>query len=222
MQSREEGTVDGGWLEVFKFLGHITCHSEVGILIDGGWDQTCYIFTCAEDVGERVTEGGSGLNWWESKFSDIVRLIKAENAFDLIEIDVLLYTDHIGIQVLNVSDVRKNESLLWIKTKGDDILDVVDAHLDCTILTFKFILRLVDILFIVGDLDDERHIKSLLQVLCEEEWDRVPHVQRISTGTTACVQVEGLLLLVGVQDLSQVSLAEEDATSDEPVNGLAR
>jgi hypothetical protein len=47
-------------------------------------------------------------------------------------------------------------------------------------------------------------------------------VQRISTGTAACVQVEGLLLFVGVQDLSQVSLAEEDATSDEPVNGLAR
>jgi len=222
LKSREKGTVDGGWLGVFKFLGHITCHSEVGILINGGWDQACYIFTCAEDVGERVTEGGSGLNRWKSKFTDIIRIIKAENAFDLIKIDVLLYTDHIGIQVLNVPNVRKNESLLWIKTKGDDILDVVDAHLDCAILTFKFILRLVDILFIVSDLNDERHIKSLLQVLREEEWDRVPHVQRISTGTAACIQVEGLLLLVGVQDLSQISLAEEDATSDEPMSGFSR
>ena len=105
-------------------------------------------------MGERVTEGGSSLNRWESKFSDIVRLIEAENAFDLIEINVLLDTNHIGIQMLNVSDIRKNKGLLWVKTKSDDILNVVDAHLDRAILAFKFILRLVDILLIVGDLDN--------------------------------------------------------------------
>ena len=57
LQGREENRVVASGLLIFEFLGHITCHSEVGVLIDGTGDQRGYISALAIDVWEGVTEG---------------------------------------------------------------------------------------------------------------------------------------------------------------------
>jgi len=43
-------------------------------------------------------------------------------------------------------------------------------------------------------------------------------VESLGTRTSACVKVERLLLFISVEDFLQVSLAKENATSDEPVD----
>ena len=100
--------------------------------------------------------------------------------------------------MLNVANIREDEGLFGVESESNDVFNVVDAHLDGAFLTFKLILWLVDVFLIIGDLDDQRHIKGLLQVLSEQEGNSVTHVQCVSTGTSTSVKVEGLLLLVGV------------------------
>jgi len=46
----------------------------------------------------------------------------------------------------------------------------------------------------------------------------VAHVESLGTGTSAGVEVERLLFFIRVKYFLEVSLAEEDATSDEPVD----
>lgn len=44
------------------------------------------------------------------------------------------------------------------------------------------------------------------------------HVESLGTRTSARVKVERLLLFIGVKNFLKVSLAEENATSDKPVD----
>lgn len=111
---------------------------------------------------ERVTEGGSSLNRRERKFPNVVRFVESENSFNLIEIDMLLHFDNIRVQVLDVFNVREDERLFWIKTKSNDILNIVNTHCDCALRSFKLEFWPVDVLLIVGDLNNKRHIKCVL------------------------------------------------------------
>ena len=80
---------------------------------------------------------------------------------------------------------------------------------------------LVNVLFIISDLDDKRNVKDALQPLREDEGHTVAHVERVCRGPSTSVQVERLALLVGVQNLLKVALAEENAASDESMRLLA-
>lgn len=124
--------------------------------------------------------------------------------------------------MLNVLNVRENEGLFRIEAKRDDVFDVFLAHRNRACLAVEFTLGPIDVLLVVGDLNHKRHVERILKVLREQEWNTVTHVQRASRGPTTSVEVEGLLLLVGVEDFLQVSLAEEDTTSDKAMGLHAR
>lgn len=111
---------------------------------------------------EWVTESGRSLYRWECELSNIVWFIESKNAFYLVVINMLLDTKYIRVQMLDVLNVRENESFLWIKTKSNDILNIVDAHLNCTFGSIKFALRSVDVFFIISDLNDKRYIECIL------------------------------------------------------------
>lgn len=66
---------------------------------------------------------------------------------------MLLNFDHVWVQMLDVFDVRENERLCRVESEGNDVFDVVQTHLDSSLWSFKLHLLLVNVLFIVSDLD---------------------------------------------------------------------
>ena len=129
MQGWEECRVDRGGLAVLELLGDVTGHSEVGVLVDSGWNQAWEVLA-AEDVWERVRESWHCLDRWECKLSNIVRIIEAKNALDLGIVDVFLDTNDIWVHRTNVVDVGEDKRLCWIEAKSQDVLDVSVAHSD--------------------------------------------------------------------------------------------
>lgn len=82
--------------------------------------------------------------------------------------------------MLNVLAVREDECLFRVKAESNDIFYVVDSHFDGSAVTFKLELRLENEFLIVSNLDHERYIEHVLEVLSENEGDCVTHVERIS------------------------------------------
>lgn len=161
-------------------MRNITGHSEIRVLINGGRDDTWNVGTLAVDVREGVREARSGLDGRKGKFADVVRLVKAEDALDLVEVNVFLHANHVGIELLNVFNVTEDKSLLGIKSEGDNVLDVAETHRNRALRTFKIKFRAVDELLIVSDLNHDGNVKSLLQPLAHNEWDGVAQVKRFS------------------------------------------
>jgi len=88
-----------------QLLSNVTSHSEVWVLVDSSWDQAGNRLSITKDVWEWATESRSSLYRWESKLTDVVRLVKTEDAFELVEVHVFLDFDHIGIQMFYVLSV---------------------------------------------------------------------------------------------------------------------
>jgi len=149
-------------------------------LVDGGGDQAGHVLALAKDVWERVGERGNGLNGREGELADGIGLIKAEDTLDLVVVDVFLDTDDVGVEVLDVGDIGEDKSLCWVEAERDDVLDVVETHLNGALRTVQLKFRPVDVLLIVSDLDNKRHVKSVLQVLREDERNSVTHVEGVS------------------------------------------
>ena len=80
-------------------------------------------------------------------------------------------------QVVNVIDIRENEGFLRVESKGNNIFDVVDAHLNCTIRAFKFTISSKDILFVISNLDNKGDIECILQVFGENHRHTVTHMK---------------------------------------------
>lgn len=118
---------------------------------------------------ERVTECGGSLYRWERELSNVVRLIKSKNTFDLVEVYMLLNFNYVGVQMLNVFHIGEDECFFWVETESNNVLNVVYAHGNCAFWTFELKLWSVNIFLIVRDLDYEGNIKSFLQILCEDE-----------------------------------------------------
>ena len=147
---------------------------------------------------------------------------EAKNALDLVEVDVLLDPDHVRVQVLDVLDIGKDKSLLWVEAEGDDVLDVAYAHCDCAFGTLEFKLGAVDVLLVVCDLDHNRHVECFLHPLAEDERDGVPKMESFSRRSTSGIKIKWFLGLVGLQDVIEVPVAEEYVASQEWVCLLTR
>ena len=126
---------------------------------------------------ERVRKGRCGLNGRVSILADIVRLGETKYSSYLVLSHMLLYLEFIWIQILDIVSISENESFLSIEAKCDDVLDVFDGHF-LSLVERQFFLE--NVLFIIGNLDYQRYIKHVLEVLGENEWDRVTHVHRLS------------------------------------------
>lgn len=192
-------------------MGKVTGHSEVRILIDGSWNQALNVSFISKDMWERVRERWDSLHWWESKLSNIIRFIKSKNTLDLIKSDMLLYSQHIWVEILNIFNITEDESLFCVKSKSDDILNIAYTHSNSV---FKFKLFFVNIFFIIGDLYDKWKVKYSLEILCEDKWDGVTQMESLSRWTSTSIEVEWLHLLICVQADIKVSMAEEHTSSD--------
>jgi len=215
----EELRVVRGALLEFELVSDVSGHSEVGVLVDGSGDEAGDVGTGAVDVGEGGAEGGDGLNSGEGVFTNWVVFFEAEGSLDLVIRDVFLDFEDVFVELVDIPAVREDKSLLGVEAKRDYVLDVVDAHVDGAGLSFEFQVLLEQVLLVVGDLDDKGNVEHLLQPLGENHGDAVTHVEGTFGRTTAGVQIEGLLLFVGSEDLVEVTMTEEESSTDELVEG---
>ena len=213
----EELRVVRGALLEFELVSDVSGHSEVGVLVDGSGDEAGDVGTGAVDVGEGGAEGGDGLNSGEGVLTNWVVFFEAEGSLDLVIRDVFLDFEDVFVELVNIPAVREDKSLLGVEAKRDYVLDVVDAHVDGAGLSFEFQVLLEQVLLVVGDLDDKGNVEHLLQPLGENHGDAVTHVEGTFGRTTAGVQIEGLLLFVGSEDLVEVTMTEEESSTDELV-----
>jgi len=61
-------------------------------LVDGTWDHTGNVLAAPKDLREGATEGGSGLNRWETDLANAVCATETKDALCLVECDTLLDT----------------------------------------------------------------------------------------------------------------------------------
>lgn len=117
------------------------------------------------------------MDGWVGKLADGVILVEAEGTLDLVHCGILLDLYSVWIKVLNVSRVHENEHFLWVVAEGNNILDIANCHL---LYSFEVKLRSVQIFLIIGDLDDQGYIESLLQIVVDDEGDGMAKMQCLS------------------------------------------
>jgi hypothetical protein len=136
-------------------------------LVDGAGDQAGDLGGGGEDLGERVGEGGCGLDGDEVDFADVVsvivnclsvansvmkerrhvRIVESKGRLGLIIRDLPTYPRHILVErAANLIVVGEDERLLKIKADGYNILCVLDGESFCL---FDFKLVFEEELFVV-------------------------------------------------------------------------
>ena len=114
---------------------------------------------------------------WVSKLPDGVILVEAESTLDLVHCGVLLDLDSVGVQVLDITRIHEYENFLWVVPEGNDVLDIADGHL---LHSFEVKLGSVQIFLIIGDLDDQGYIESLLQIVIDDEGNGMTKMKCLS------------------------------------------
>ena len=71
--------------------------------------------------------------------------------------------------MLNVLAVWENKGLFRVKSESDNVFHVVDSHFDSSTISLELKFRLENELFIISDLDDQRHVEYILEVFCKDE-----------------------------------------------------
>lgn len=160
----EEFGIETGWLWCFNSVTDISCHSEIRILINTAWDQTRKIFL-SKNMWETWRKTGSCLDSRVRCLSAIIRELKTKYGFQSAHIDIPLHSNNIWIHCTNIFCINEYESFFWIKSKCNDILDVVISH---ALEIFKITL-FPEVFLIVWDLYDQWHIESLLKVFIENK-----------------------------------------------------
>ena len=83
LQGGEEDGVDESRLEVTQSRSHVTCHSEVWVLVNGTGNQTGNISLATKYEGKCGAEGRSSLNCRETDLANRAALVKSENSLKL-------------------------------------------------------------------------------------------------------------------------------------------
>lgn len=105
----------------------------------------------------------------------------------------------------DVIEVAKDECLFEFESASNDIFGVFESVL---VDLFKLQVLFEQELFVVGQLNDERAVKDVLEPLCENEGNCVADVHAVARRPTACIQIERLPFLVPVQDLIEFSASQ--------------
>ncbi len=117
------------------------------------------------------------MDWWVSKLPYWVILVEAESSLDLVHCGILLDLDGVGVQVLDITRIHEDENLLWVVPEGYDVFNVADGHL---LHSLEVKLGSVQIFLVIGDLDDQRYIESLLQIVIDDEGNGMTQMKCLS------------------------------------------
>ena len=73
----------------------------------------------------------------------------------------------VRVHMTQISRVKADKSLFWIKSQGQDVLDVLIGKSSKSLQIFS--ITFIEIFFIISDLNNERHIEGLLHPLTEDK-----------------------------------------------------
>jgi hypothetical protein len=111
--------VDAGRLEVLDSDGDISGHTEVRILVDTLGDEARDVGSLSEDVGERVGEGGDGLDGRVGELAAVVTFVDAEYALELVVGDAFLdFADVLIEDSAHVFCVGEDEGSVKVESAG--------------------------------------------------------------------------------------------------------
>lgn len=140
------------WFREFEFLHYISCYSEVRVLINTAWNQTCDFSFRVEYMWERCAHCRCSLDRRISYFSTIVTTINSETAFQLVIGHVLLKSSNIGVHSAHIFTIIENESPFFIESYCQYVLDIFIAQFSELLqfyLFIPFLSFLVEILLII-------------------------------------------------------------------------
>mmetsp|Transcript_33211 Transcript_33211/g.67940 ORF Transcript_33211/g.67940 Transcript_33211/m.67940 type:complete len:289 (-) Transcript_33211:434-1300(-) len=213
----ERGFAQEGMMFRNQFVCDVTCEAEVGVLVDGAWDETsegggCIVgfgglvfLRLVEHVGERAPEGRSRLNGRKGYFSDIGTGIESKDSIDLIHCNRLPNADDVWIHSPDIIQVRKQKGLFGYETTGDDIFGIFHREFGKVIEIVSRSIRigsgsvagvvvgvcsLEEEFFVVRHLNYEGTLECLLEPCSEEERDQVSQVHCLRGGSSSGVKVE--------------------------------
>lgn len=98
LERGEEFTVNTSGFRLFDSGAHISCHSEIGVLVNTLGNQTWNYFI-SENMFERTRKSGGSLNGGVGHFPDDIWLVNSENSFQLIVSDAFLKFANIHVHM---------------------------------------------------------------------------------------------------------------------------
>lgn len=125
---------------------------------------------------EAAGQRWGSLNRRVSSFTTVVTKSQSENSFESSHVNVFLEPADIGVHVSNVLTIDKDKSLLWIKSKCDNVLDIFIRQ-PCIISNILLAFPFPEVLLVIGDLNHQRHVECLLHVLVEDKGKHVAQMQ---------------------------------------------
>lgn len=224
-----------GWFRVVYPGRNVSCHAEIGVLVNGAGNESgyrsCFLLIGTEDVGERRSPTGCALDTPEVWFrwlaliprssestertdpSNISRVVEAKNGTRLVERDVLGETDNIPVESASHKvEVGEDECLCRVESNGDNVLGVA-AAVALNFLDGPFLGE--QVLLVICQHDDKRYIEGVLEPLGELEGNSVTDVDAIGRGAPAGIEEEGLASLISVEDELEVAVREDNSSTQE-------
>ena len=220
LQRGEESRLDERGLVSADARRRVAGHAKVRVLVDGARDQASKrLLVGAEEVREAVGERGRRLRGREADLADVGLAGEAEDAARLVERDALGDLQHVEVERgAHVVDVGEDERAPGVESARDDVLGVLPRQPPGVLELHGFPQELL----VVGELDDEGHLESLLEPLGEVEGDEVAEVQGLRRRSAAGVEVKLLPVLVRGDDLVELAMGEEHAAAEEGMRAAAR
>ena len=195
-------------------------HAKVRILVDRARDQAPQrLLVGPEEVREAVGKRGRRLRGRESDLPNVRFTREAEDPARRVEGDALGDLQHVEVERrAHVVDVAEDERTTRVEPARDDVFRVFPRQSPGIFELERFPQKL----FVVGELDHERHLERFLQPLGEVERDEVTEVERLGGWSASGVQIELLALLVRGDDLVEFAMGEEHASAEEGMRAASR
>ena len=182
-------------LRNLQFVTNISSHPEIRILINALRHQTHDII-----LTKYV------FKWWRScrnslhcricYFPTIVWILQSKNSPQLRISDFALEFTHILVHVSHIFWIQENECFIHIKSTSNDVLSILNT---ISLIFLQRDFSFVKEFFIISQLNHHRHIKSFLQVFCEDKRHQMPYVHRITWRTTPSIKIESLSFFIWLQ-----------------------
>jgi hypothetical protein len=117
---------------------------------------------------KKITEARYSLDSWERDSPAIVLWAQPENPFALTIGQHFLESDNIRVHGPNIISIPKDKSPLLVKPASNDVFSVFNTQV--RIVLDIFLILIEEKFLVIGQLNDQRTFKSLLQPLREYKW----------------------------------------------------